>query len=215
MNFSERLQEIRDGFERHGLCRRQSHPQYFHRVRRFGQRVDRAPRGRRAHQVLNRIDFLLQAKRAPGVGDGGRQDEKRLAHLFLADRIPVGDLEGPLALLLDLEGVLQAVRERDRTPGALDYGLQGPRGEVLAGRLATASAPAGWSTLDLGEGPETGQDLDRLRVLVVPMGERKLLVGEELERVSTLDALILRAPNAPALPEGSEVTVIRLDSLGI
>jgi molybdopterin biosynthesis enzyme len=29
------------------------------------------------------------------------------------------------------------------------------------------------------------------------------------------DALILRAPNAPALTEGSEVTVIRLDSLGI
>jgi hypothetical protein len=29
------------------------------------------------------------------------------------------------------------------------------------------------------------------------------------------DALILRAPNAPALPEGGEVTVIRLDSLGL
>ena len=29
------------------------------------------------------------------------------------------------------------------------------------------------------------------------------------------DALILRAPNAPSLPEGSEVTIIRLDSLGL
>jgi molybdopterin molybdotransferase len=36
-----------------------------------------------------------------------------------------------------------------------------------------------------------------------------------LRRLAHADALILRAPNAPALPEGSEVTVIRLDSLGI
>jgi molybdopterin molybdotransferase len=36
-----------------------------------------------------------------------------------------------------------------------------------------------------------------------------------LRRLAHADALILRAPNAPAVPEGSEVTVIRLDSLGI
>jgi molybdopterin molybdotransferase len=36
-----------------------------------------------------------------------------------------------------------------------------------------------------------------------------------LRRLARADALILRAPNAPALPEGSEVTVIRLDSLGL
>jgi molybdopterin molybdotransferase len=36
-----------------------------------------------------------------------------------------------------------------------------------------------------------------------------------LRRLALADALILRAPNAPALPEGSEVTVIRLDSLGL
>jgi molybdopterin molybdotransferase len=36
-----------------------------------------------------------------------------------------------------------------------------------------------------------------------------------LRRLASADALILRAPNAPALPEGSEITVIRLDSLGI
>jgi molybdopterin molybdotransferase len=29
------------------------------------------------------------------------------------------------------------------------------------------------------------------------------------------DALVLRAPHAPAQPEGTEVSVIRLDSLGI
>ena len=36
-----------------------------------------------------------------------------------------------------------------------------------------------------------------------------------LRRLALADALVLRAPNAPALPEGSEVTVIRLDSLGL
>ena len=36
-----------------------------------------------------------------------------------------------------------------------------------------------------------------------------------LRRLALADALILRAPNAPALPEGGEVTVIRLNSLGL
>jgi molybdopterin molybdotransferase len=36
-----------------------------------------------------------------------------------------------------------------------------------------------------------------------------------LRRLALADALILRAPNAPAVAEGSEVTVIRLDSLGL
>jgi molybdopterin molybdotransferase len=36
-----------------------------------------------------------------------------------------------------------------------------------------------------------------------------------LRRLALADALILRAPNAPALPAGGEVTVIRLDSLGL
>jgi len=36
-----------------------------------------------------------------------------------------------------------------------------------------------------------------------------------LRRLAHADALILRAPNAPALPEGAEISIIRLDSLGI
>jgi molybdopterin molybdotransferase len=36
-----------------------------------------------------------------------------------------------------------------------------------------------------------------------------------LRRLALADALILRAPHAPALPEGAEVPVIRLDSFGI
>ena len=33
-----------------------------------------------------------------------------------------------------LTGVSEAVQERDRTPGALDYGLEGPGGGALGGR---------------------------------------------------------------------------------
>jgi molybdopterin molybdotransferase len=36
-----------------------------------------------------------------------------------------------------------------------------------------------------------------------------------LQRLAHADALILRAPNAPALPQGAEISIIRLDSLGI
>ena len=36
-----------------------------------------------------------------------------------------------------------------------------------------------------------------------------------LRRLALADALVLRAPGAPALPAGAEVTVIRLDTLGI
>src|ERR1700761_985184 len=43
-----------------------------------------------------------------------------------------------------LEGVLDAVREREGTPGALDYGLKDPAGRPMAGRLAVLPAPVGW-----------------------------------------------------------------------
>jgi molybdopterin molybdotransferase len=36
-----------------------------------------------------------------------------------------------------------------------------------------------------------------------------------LRRLALADALVLRAPHAPALPEGAEVPVIRLDALGL
>jgi molybdopterin molybdotransferase len=63
---------------------------------------------------------------------------------------------------------------------------------------------------------------DHLRATVVTDAQGRLIVtpfpvqdSAMLRRLAHADALILRAPNAPALPEGAEVTVIRLDSLGI
>ncbi|HET6197955.1 MAG TPA: molybdopterin molybdenumtransferase MoeA, partial [Acetobacteraceae bacterium] len=50
------------------------------------------------------------------------------------------------------------------------------------------------------------------RVVVTPFPVQDSAM---LRRLALADALILRAPNAPALPEGAEITVIRLDSLGL
>jgi molybdopterin molybdotransferase len=63
---------------------------------------------------------------------------------------------------------------------------------------------------------------DHLRATVTSDPQGRIVVtpfpvqdSAMLRRLALADALILRAPNAPAAPEGSEVTVIRLDSLGI
>jgi molybdopterin molybdotransferase len=50
------------------------------------------------------------------------------------------------------------------------------------------------------------------RVVVTPFPVQDSAM---LRRLALADALVLRAPFAPALPAGSEVTVIRLDTLGI
>lgn len=89
-----------------------------------------------------------------------------------------------------LEGVLQAVRERDLTPGALNYGLAGPGGRPLAGRLAGAKAPDGWSLFHIprAEGrPETV----RLLTVALPDGYR-LMVGDDVDRIEALDSVMLR-----------------------
>jgi len=90
-----------------------------------------------------------------------------------------------------LDGVAQAVSERDRTPGALDYGLVGPHGEAVAGRLAATRTTSGWSVLKLREGDG---NLEPIRVLSVnlPSGHR-LLVGDDLEHVDALDSTVLQA----------------------
>ncbi|MDB5429577.1 MAG: sensor histidine kinase [Caulobacter sp.] len=90
-----------------------------------------------------------------------------------------------------LEGLRQAVIERDRTPGALDYGLQGPAGAPMAGRLSGARSRPGWSTLMLAE---ADGDHEGVRVLTtdLPQGYR-LMVGDDAERIEALDGVVLRS----------------------
>ncbi|WP_372785469.1 ATP-binding protein [Phenylobacterium sp.] len=88
-----------------------------------------------------------------------------------------------------LKGVVDAVHERDHTPGSLDFGLQGPSGEPLAGRLATTRAAMGWSLLR--RGGQAREEPVRLFAVALPDGY-KLLVGDDEERIEALDGTVLR-----------------------
>jgi signal transduction histidine kinase len=89
-----------------------------------------------------------------------------------------------------LEGVVQAVRERDRTPGALDYGLTAPGGKPMAGRLATSGAAPGWSKV---QAVQRDGEVEPIRVLTVALpGGYRLLVGDDEERIEALDGAVLR-----------------------
>jgi molybdopterin molybdotransferase len=63
---------------------------------------------------------------------------------------------------------------------------------------------------------------DHLRATVATDEQGRLVVtpfpvqdSAMLRRLALADALVLRVPHAPALPAGAEVTVIRLDTLGV
>lgn len=87
-----------------------------------------------------------------------------------------------------LSGVVQAVGERDRTPGALDYGLDGPDGAPIAGRLAGSRAAPGWSTLRLStaHGPEA------IRVLTTTLpGGYALRIGDDDARNDALEQTVV------------------------
>ncbi len=89
-----------------------------------------------------------------------------------------------------LEGVVQAVRERDHTPGALDYGLIGPDTRPLAGRLAASGATPGWSKV---QAVQRDGEVEPIRVLTVVLpGGYRLLVGDDEERIEALDGAVLR-----------------------
>ncbi len=96
-----------------------------------------------------------------------------------------------------LQGVVEAVHERDRTPGSLDYGVQGRAGEPLAGRLAALRTPMGWSVLKEAA-PPAGRESVRVLTVALP-GGRRLLVGDDEERIEALDGALLRGFGAAFL----------------
>lgn len=89
-----------------------------------------------------------------------------------------------------LNGVIEAVRERDATPGALDFGLRTASGASMAGRLAGTRAPKGWSVLNESEAGEAGE---RTRILAADLpGGYRLLVGDDLQRLEALDSALFQ-----------------------
>ncbi len=88
-----------------------------------------------------------------------------------------------------LTGVIDAVHERDNTPGSLDFGLQGPAGKALAGRLAASRASMGWSMLT--HAPQGRGESIRMFSVALPDGY-KLMVGDDEGRIESLDGAVLR-----------------------
>jgi signal transduction histidine kinase len=86
-------------------------------------------------------------------------------------------------------GVVDALHERDRTPGSLEFGLQGPNGAPLVGRLAAIQAVMGWSSPRRSD--HDHEESVRIYAVGLPDGY-KLLVGDEEERIEALDGAVMR-----------------------
>jgi molybdopterin molybdotransferase len=94
---------------------------------------------------------------------------------------------------------------------------------ALARLSGLAAAPPPVSTAILGAPvKQNDQRADHLRATVSADSAGRIVVtpfpvqdSSMLRRMALADALVLRAPHAPALPEGAEVGIIRLDSLGL
>lgn len=85
-----------------------------------------------------------------------------------------------------LDGLIQAVKERDRTPGALDYGVLDAQGRPMAGRLAKTPTPLGWTVLR--ERPNR----EPVRILTVALPEgRRLLVGDDDKHIEVLNHALM------------------------
>ena len=94
---------------------------------------------------------------------------------------------------------------------------------ALARLSGLPAAPPPMSTAILGTPvKQNDQRADHLRATVTTGPAGRIVVtpfpvqdSAMLRRLAHADALVQRAPHAPALPEGAEVGIIRLDSLGL
>jgi molybdopterin molybdotransferase len=94
---------------------------------------------------------------------------------------------------------------------------------ALARLSGLPAAPPPVSTAILGAPvKENDRRADHLRATIAIDEAGRIVVtpfpvqdSAMLRRLAVADALVLRAPHAPALPEGAEVGIIRLDSLGL
>jgi molybdopterin molybdotransferase len=137
-------------------------------------------------------------------------------------------------LLFGWLGPREGTREGAREGGVPVLGMPGnPVSALVCGILfllpalsrlsGLPAAPPPITTAVLGE-PVAANDhrADHLRATVAidPAGRLRVTPfpvqdSAMLRRLTLADALVLRPPHAPALPEGAEVPVIRLDSLGL
>ena len=89
-----------------------------------------------------------------------------------------------------LTGVVEAVEERDRTVGSLDYGLEAADGAALAGRLSGARAPIGWSRLRVTDAAGRAESI-RILTTDLPQGYR-LILGDDDRQTRALETTMLQ-----------------------
>ncbi|HEX4742974.1 MAG TPA: ATP-binding protein [Caulobacteraceae bacterium] len=89
-----------------------------------------------------------------------------------------------------LSGVAQAVVERDRMAGALDYGLCTADGRPVAGRLAGSHPPLGWSRMRIVQ-PDGDVGFIRVLSTQLPQGYR-LVVGTDDEQNDAFESNMIQ-----------------------
>ena len=91
-----------------------------------------------------------------------------------------------------LQGAIDLIHEHDRTPGALDYGLQSPTGSPITGNFANIHGPFGWSTVNVSSRRDPKQGRSRVYIAPLPNGYR-IIVGDDPARIEAVDRLLLRS----------------------
>jgi len=89
-----------------------------------------------------------------------------------------------------LASVVQSVLEREQARAALDYGLDSPQSQPLAGRLAGFHPPVGWSVLQM---KEQDGDIEPVRAFTTRLpGGYRLIVGDAVKRTAGIEMIILQ-----------------------
>ena len=91
-----------------------------------------------------------------------------------------------------LQGAVDSLHDHDRTPGALDFGIQTPTGAPIAGNLAAVRAPLGWSTVKAPTLNDPGEGPSRVYVTRLPDGYR-LIVGDNIARIDVVEGVLARS----------------------
>ena len=87
-----------------------------------------------------------------------------------------------------LNGIIEAIHERDLMAGQLDYGLDGPAG-LRAGKLAGGRSVLGWSVLRMST--RRGEP-EEVKLFTTQLPDGYLLkVGDDLDRTETLDRVVI------------------------
>jgi signal transduction histidine kinase len=94
-----------------------------------------------------------------------------------------------------LPRLLAVIAGRGQAPGSLDYLVQDPHGQKLAGDMRPITAPEpGWITLSVAAQDEEGGQPERVRALVSDLGGGSLLaVGDDMSRIDDIEEAVATA----------------------